>query len=125
MDGFSVWIGILIVSFLILLEWTNRNLKERDYDIRELKKKLNRVHKHVGLMSIEMLRKQQIHPDTIKKLARSSDKWEQIQESQAYFLEQRTFLEQGDTEASAYSSMEEFELDYASFLYDISEDTLI
>tara|TARA_R110002012_G_scaffold317263_1_gene533226 strand:- start:440 stop:817 length:378 start_codon:yes stop_codon:yes gene_type:complete len=125
MDGFSVWIGILIVSFFILLEWTNRNLNKRDYDIRELKKKLNLVHKHAGLMSAEMLRAQQIHPDTINKLARSSDKWKWVQENQAHFLEQRTLLEQGDTEASAYSSMEEFELDYESFLNDISEDTLI
>ena len=125
MEGFSGWIIVLMIAIGVLWQWANSNFKMHERVINKLELELNGTRKHLNLISVEMLKAQQIHPDTINKLARSSDKWKWVQENQAHFLEQRTLLEQGDTEASAYSSMEEFELDYESFLNDISEDTLI
>ena len=123
MEGFIGFIIVLIIAIGLLWLWTNRNFNMHGRAINKLELELNRTRKQLDLISVEMLKAQQIHPDTIDKLASNSDKWKWVQENMSHFLEQRTLLEQGDTEASTYSSVEEFELDYRSFLNDISEDS--
>ena len=123
MEGFSGWIIVLMIAIGVLWQWANSNFKMHERVINKLELELNGTRKHLNLISVEMLKAQQIHPDTIDKLASNSDKWKWVQENMSHFLEQRTLLEQGDTEASTYSSIEEFELDYRSFLNDISEDS--
>jgi hypothetical protein len=123
MEGFIGFIIVLCIAIGLLWQWANRGFNIHDRAINKLELEQNRIRKQLDLISVEMLKAQQIHPDTIDKLASNSDKWKWVQESLSHFLEQRTLLEQGDTKASTYSSMEEFELDYRSFLNDISEDS--